>query len=81
MESVLLGHPESEMPCCVKRYRILDDKGATLHEGKDNHQTRNIVRLASAVTTRALHVELLEAHAGAPALFEVRCYPNAAGVI
>ena len=27
MESVLMGHPEREIPFCVKRYRILDDQG------------------------------------------------------
>jgi hypothetical protein len=74
MESVLLGHAESEMPCCVKRYRITDAEGRTLHEAESNHQTRNTMRLPEAVTTRALNVEVLEAWSGLPAVFEVRCY-------
>jgi hypothetical protein len=74
MESVLYGHPEAEMPFCVKRYRILDDQGRVLHEASANHQTRNTIRLARAATTRELRIEIEETHGAPAALFEVRCY-------
>jgi hypothetical protein len=76
MESVLYGHPESEMPFTVKRHRVLDDAGNVLHEAAANHQTRNVVRLAKPVSTRALHIEALESWGAPAAIFEVRCYAS-----
>lgn len=75
MESVLMGHPESAMPFCVKAYRLLDDTGAVLHQELDNHQTRNEILLDAPATTRALTLQLHETHGAVPAaLFDVRCY-------
>jgi hypothetical protein len=75
MESVLMGHPERRMPCCVERYRVLDDCGRVIAACSNNHQARNIIDLVPALTTRLLCIEVT---AGAPnvpaALFEVRCY-------
>jgi hypothetical protein len=74
-ESVLMGHPESVMPFCVRRYRILEASGRLLHECNDNHQTRNTIRLNSPVTTSALKIVLEHPSECIPAaLFEVRCY-------
>jgi hypothetical protein len=42
METVLQGHPETDMPFCVKEYRVKDDKGNVLVEVKDNHQSRAV---------------------------------------
>ncbi|UCS95843.1 FAD-dependent oxidoreductase [Echinicola marina] len=44
MESTLMGHPESEIPFCVKSYRILDKRGEILYQKEDNHQTVNTIR-------------------------------------
>jgi len=74
MESVLMGHPERDMPFCVKDYRILDSRGAVLAERKGNHQTRNSVKLAEPVTTTHIQVEILSTHGSPAAVFEVRCY-------
>ena len=76
MESVLMGHPEREIPFCVKRYRILDDQGKVHFECADNHQTRNTIRLEPAVVTSALHVEVLETRGAPAAIFEARFYEN-----
>jgi hypothetical protein len=76
MESVLMGHPERDMPFCVKRYRILDHRNAVLHECPANHQTRNSIRLPSPVTINELHIEVLETHGAPAAIFEVRCYAH-----
>jgi len=64
------------MPFCVKRYRILDADGKTLHECAENHHSHNVVRLPDPVTTAALHIELLEMQRPGvpPALFGVHCY-------
>lgn len=75
MESVLMGHPEADMPFCVKRYRVLDDAGNIVHSCEDNHSSRNDIRLPKPLTTKQLHVELLESHGNVPrALFSVRCF-------
>jgi hypothetical protein len=75
MESVLMTHPETAMPFCVKRYQITDDQGRVIASCDDNHQTRNVIPLPMTITTRALNVHLIETHGGTPAaLFDLRCY-------
>ena len=74
MESVLMGHPERDMPFCVKHYRIRDCGGALLFERAENHQTRNSVRLPVPVTTTEVRIEILETHGAPAAIFGVRCY-------
>jgi hypothetical protein len=74
LESVLLGHPEADMPFCVKRYRVLDEAGKVVYQSAENHQTSNRIRLEKAVVTRSLHVEIQETHGSPAAVFEVRCY-------
>jgi hypothetical protein len=74
LESVLMGHPEREIPFCVKRYRIVGDCGAILFESGENHQTRNTIRFESSRRTRTLRIEVLETRGLPAALFEVHCY-------
>jgi hypothetical protein len=74
MESVLMGHPERNMPFCVKDYRILDSSGAVVAERRGNHQSRNSLTLAEPVTTAQLHLVILATHGAPAAVFEVRCY-------
>jgi hypothetical protein len=75
MESVLHGHPERAAPFCVRRYRVLDERGHVVAEDADNHQTRADIRLAPPVRTARLSIELLETHGPAPkALFRIRCF-------
>jgi hypothetical protein len=76
MESVLMGHPEREIPFCVDRYRITADHGQVLHECAGNHQTRNLIVLPESVTTSAIHIEVLKTHGAPAAIFEVRCYED-----
>lgn len=73
MESVLMGHPEREMPFCVKRYRILCD-GRTIYECADNHQTRNEVVFDTPREAAAIAIEVLETHGTPAALFQVKSY-------
>jgi hypothetical protein len=74
LESVLMGHPEREIPFCVRRYRISSDK-QTLFEG-ENHSTRTSLTLDNTVTTNVLTVEALETRGMPAAIFEVRIYEN-----
>ena len=74
MESVLMGHPEREIPFCVRDYRILDGAGNVLHETRGNHQTRNTIRLEPPISTRELSIEILQTHGVPAAIFEVRTY-------
>jgi hypothetical protein len=76
METVQWGHPERAMPFCVKRYRIRDGKGSVIAECGENHQTRNVVKLPTAVTTDRLVIECLSTHGTPAAIMEVRCYED-----
>ena len=72
LESVLRGHPEREIPFCVKRYRVSTDS-KVLFEG-ENHSTRASLMLDHPVTANTLQIEVLETRGIPAAIFEVRCY-------
>ncbi|HBY63676.1 MAG TPA: FAD-binding dehydrogenase, partial [Solibacterales bacterium] len=74
MESVLMGHPERDLPFCVSSYRVLGGEGQVLHECAANHQTRNTIRLPAPVRTSELRIEVRSTHGAPAAIFEVRCY-------
>lgn len=74
MESVLMGHPESEIPFCVKRYRIVDDGGTVHYECDGNHETRNSIRLDAPAVASSIQIEVLETHGAPAAIFEARFY-------
>lgn len=75
MESVLMGHPENEMPFCVPEFSVSDDTGRVLGESRDNHQSRRTICLETPVRTASLRIALAGRGNGIPAaLFEVRCY-------
>ncbi|RYZ44954.1 MAG: FAD-dependent oxidoreductase, partial [Sphingobacteriales bacterium] len=74
MESVLMHHPESVMPFCIRNYYIYDGQGNLLKEIKDNYQTRNIISLDKPVVTDALTIVCEHPSADVPAaIFEIRC--------
>lgn len=75
MESVLMTHPETTMPFCIRRYKVKDDKGNVIASVEDNHQTYNRIRLDNVVTTSGLTIEVEHPSADVPAaVFTVRCY-------
>jgi hypothetical protein len=74
MESALMGHPERDMPFCVKAYRILDDTGNEIARREENHQARNVIKLDPPVRTKRLSIEVTETHGAPASIFEVRCY-------
>lgn len=75
METVLMHHPETVMPFCVRNYRIKDEKGNLIVEKMNNYQTYNSIKLDQPVTTGKLVLELEHPSADvAAAVFAVRCY-------
>jgi len=74
MESTLMGHPESEIPFCVKSYRIKDQSGRLLYAEESNHQTINTISFEQAITTSSLIIELDHPSDSIPAaLFGITC--------
>lgn len=77
MESVLMGHPESEMPFCVKELTICDDKNQPIVEIRQNHESRCMIQLEHPVKTNALTISLKHPAASVPAaLFAIRCFKS-----
>ncbi|WP_256011703.1 FAD-dependent oxidoreductase [Desertivirga xinjiangensis] len=75
MESVLMSHPESVMPFCVRNYRLEDGDGNLLYERKGNYQTRNEIKLDKPVSLRELILKVEHPSDLVPAaLFAFRCY-------
>ncbi|MDF2192711.1 FAD-dependent oxidoreductase [Paraflavitalea sp. CAU 1676] len=75
MESVLMHHPESVMPFCVRNYRIKDGAGHVLAVVEGNYRTHNVVRLEKPVVAEKLIIELEHPSPEVPAaLFALRCY-------
>jgi hypothetical protein len=57
LESVLLTHPESVIPFCVRNYRIFDEGGRLLREVSDNYQTINRIEFEEARELSGLTIE------------------------
>ena len=75
MESVLMHHPESVMPFCVRSYRIKDATGNVIASKKDNYTTHNRIQLEQELVTDKLFIEVEHPSAEVPAaIFAVRCY-------
>jgi len=75
MESVLMSHPESIMPFCVRDYQIKDENGKLLFEKKDNYQSINNVEFEKAIHTRKIILTMSHPSSHVPAaLFGIRCY-------
>lgn len=72
LESVLMGHPERDMPFVVRDARVLDDSGRVLGEIRGNHQSRRTLTFAPTQTS-AIRVELTRPAPNVPAaIFRVR---------
>jgi hypothetical protein len=75
MESVLMGHPEREMPFCVREYTICNAAGQAVYHAANNHQSRNTITFEPPLVTDRLVVHLESTHGNTPAaLFAVNCY-------
>lgn len=74
LESVLMGHPEREIPFCVRRYRISAEHRILFE--CENHLTRTSLHLHEPVTTNFLMIEVLETRGLPAAIFEMRIYED-----
>jgi hypothetical protein len=75
METVLMSHPESVMPFCVRNYMIEDENGKLIYEKRDNYQTRNVIHLDKPVQVKKMIINIEHPSGLVPAaLFAVRCY-------
>jgi len=75
LESTLLGHPESEIPFCVRSFLVKDQSGKIIFSKIDNHQTICTIRLDQMIKTKKLTVELNHPTRTIPAaLFGILCY-------
>jgi hypothetical protein len=80
-ESALWGHPEREMPFCVKRFRIVDEAGNEVARCDDHRHSRFRIALVEAIRTPVLRLELLEWRDAPPAVFAIRAYETPTGKI
>ena len=77
MESVLMGHPENEMPFCVRAFAVHDEMGNLLYETHDNHLTMRRFKLVNPTKTRKLTFNFSHPSVDVPAaVFAIRCYKN-----
>ncbi|GAB3899869.1 hypothetical protein GCM10028803_21730 [Larkinella knui] len=75
LETVIMTHPETEVPFCVRGYILCNDRKERIFQESDNHQTRNTIRFEQPVETRSLTIHLKAMNGPVPAaLMEVRCY-------
>jgi hypothetical protein len=77
METVLMGHPESVMPFCVRSFTLRDEHGKVVFHKSDNYQTINRIVLHNGVHTRKLTLEVSHPSSAIPAsVFEIQCYTS-----
>jgi hypothetical protein len=75
MESVLMSHPESVMPFCVRDFMICDEHRQRIYSATGNYQSKVTVTLDQPVKTKTIHIHLKKNLANVPAaMFDVRCY-------
>lgn len=77
MESVLMSHPETVMPFCVRNYTVEGEDGQVLYCRKDNYQSRNTIEFETAVETSVIKIMVEHPSPGVPAaIFAIRCYAD-----
>ena len=74
LESTLMGHPESEIPFCVKDIQLTDGSGKVLAEIQDNHQTVVTIKFKTSVQTDKLLLTFKQQNVHVPvAIFGIIC--------
>ncbi|QEY14916.1 MULTISPECIES: FAD-dependent oxidoreductase [unclassified Cellvibrio] len=67
LETVLMEHPETQMPCCVQTIRVLNAYGEELYACAGNYQSIKIIHFNPPLLSNCLNIELSHTEAGAPA--------------
>jgi hypothetical protein len=76
METVLMAHPETAMPSCVRHFKITDGEGRLLAEVEENRHTLWRLDLPKPICTKAIAMQILETWGGLPAIYEARFYAS-----
>lgn len=77
LESVLMTHPETAAPFCVREYVLCNDQQQPLFRQPANHQARNSIHFERSIETSRLSIHLQAMNGPAlPALLEIRCYTD-----
>ncbi len=75
METVLMGHPESEMPYCVRHFQLIDEAGNVVADEKENYHTQWSLDLSEPLHTHSLTLRILKVWGNSPgAVYAFRCY-------
>ena len=75
MESVLMGHPETVMPFCVRNLVVYDCEGRVLYREEGNYRTVRTITFPDPVTTQQLTIAVEHPSGDTPAaIFEILCY-------
>ncbi|UHG91907.1 FAD-dependent oxidoreductase [Spirosoma oryzicola] len=75
LESVIMIHPETASPFCVREYVLCNDRNERVFHQAENHQSRNVIRFAQPLDTTSLSVHLEAMNGDALAsLLEIRVY-------
>ncbi|MCX6216719.1 FAD-dependent oxidoreductase [Spirosoma sp.] len=75
LESVLMNHPETAMPFCVRDFILCNDRNERIYEQTGNYLSQQVIRFDEPVETRSLSLHLSAMNGAAPAsLLEIRCY-------
>ena len=76
METVLMRHPEPEIPFCVPEIKVLDSAMNLIGHVEDNHQTRQVFNFDSLVT-KSIRLQFSKRSRDVPvSVFRVRIYEN-----
>jgi len=75
MESVLMAHPETVMPFCVRNFSLHGENGEVLYAVTGNYQTIRDIAFDGPVTTQSLTLHVEHPSEDTPAaIFEILCY-------
>jgi hypothetical protein len=75
MESVLMAHPETAMPFCVRNFSLHGENGEVLYAVTENYQTIRDIAFDGPVTTQTLTLHVEHPSENTPAaIFEILCY-------
>ncbi len=75
METVLLGHPESEMPYCVRHFQLIDDSRQVVVDELENYHTQRNFEFPEPVITANLTLRIVSVWGDSPgAVYAFRCY-------
>lgn len=64
LENVQMGHFDSVMPHCLRKYRVTDSEGQTLCSRRDNHESCNTFLFSTPLSARTLTFFHEDAEAG-----------------